>query len=168
MIVMARDERDIVLYDEGYKPCGRVGGLNLHAVAPIILGLAAPFLVMSLIAPDALAHIQFMTSLLLISALVACIFIYGVSVLAPGPVTALRVDGKKRRLTVERCGIFANKLREIDCRKIHVLKLIQNFDRDGYGTVEPIAVLRSKEVVQLPAGTTEQHLQALRTVIGCR
>lgn len=166
MVVIGTKGQDVVLFREGAQPCGLNSKFNLHALAPIILGLMAPFVVIALLAPEALAHIQFMVTVLMVGAMIACIFIFIRSVLSPGPVTSVRIDPRKKRLIVERCGPFATTVREIRFIEIVALKMVHEFDQDGYGIIEPRIVLRSRETLAMPEGTTEEHLEALRPYIG--
>jgi len=102
----------------------------------------------------------------MICTMIACVFMYACSVFSPGPVKAVTFDRHNRRVIVERQGSFASTNQEVDFEQIASMQMIHDYDQDGYGSTTPMVVLRSREGLLLPSGTSETHLKALRSLLG--
>ena len=166
MVVLSEDGRDLILHSSDYRPCAIASRLTMSSVVAMIVGLSAPVLVFAVIDPSILAQAKFMLTTIAICAMLVCIMMYVCSAISPGPVKAVTFDRRNRRLILERQGNFASTSQEIDFEQISSLRMVQSYDQDGYGSSEPMVVLRSREGLTLPAGTAESHLQALRTIVG--
>ena len=166
MVVLSKDGRDLILHSADYQPCAIASRLTLRSAGAMATGLATPILVFAFIDPKVLANGQFMFILIMICIMIASVFMYACSLISPGPVKAVIFDRRNRKLIVERQGSFASTNREVDFEQIASMRMVQDYDHDGYGSKTPMVVLRSREGLALPAGTDESHLQTIRYVLG--
>ena len=158
----------LVLSDGSVDPeAGRASGL-VNAAAPVILGLVAPIVVMMVIDPTALRHVQFLVTTILVPLLFVSVAIYAYSVLNPGEIAGLVVDPAERTIVLTQANAFAARRTAIAFEDIATARLVSDYDQDGYGSTRGELVLTSGDRVPLPAGLTEPQLKALRAAIGKR
>ena len=133
-----------------------------HALVPVLLGLAAPVIVLSLVDPRALASASVILHvyLFLIFAIATTAYIY--SVFAPGDITKVTFQKRRRVVIAERAGLFATTRSEILFSDIASVRIENRYDDDGYETPVPVIVLTDHKVLPLPAGTTEADVTAMR------
>ena len=133
-----------------------------HALVPVLLGLAAPVIVLSLVDPRALASASVILHvyLFLIFAIATGAYIY--SVFAPGDITKVTFQKRQRVVIVERAGLFATTKSEVLFSDIASVRIETHYDDDGYETAVPVIVLTDHKFLQLPAGTTQADVDAMR------
>lgn len=141
-------------------------GLHLHAIAPILIGLASPVIVFSLTSPAFLAHARFMILSLLCGLFIVATILFAMSLLVHGPLSALAIDTEHHSLELVYSGAFANKGVQISFKDISALRLTTQYDDDGYRYTAPELVLRSGSRMLLPIAATEAELKAARKLIG--
>jgi hypothetical protein len=163
MATLAFDNNRLLLSD-GTDPKG--AGLDLQALSPVLIGFLAPFVVLLLLDPAALRHVQFAATLVLILGFVLSAAVFVHSALTPGRTTAVSLDPKARVATITRRGAFASRCRNIPFAEVEALELATTYDDDGYPTQAPELHLASGEVIALPAGTSEAHLDAVGRMLG--
>ena len=135
------------------------------ALAPILMGLAAPVLVLLLIDADALSGANLIIQLYLYAMFAVATGAYIVSIFETGDVTGVTMDGPARKFIVERTGLIAKSALEIPYADIAAVRIETRYDDDGYQTAMPVLVLTTREVVPLPAGTTESDVVTMRAMM---
>lgn len=141
-------------------------GMKLHAIAPVLLGLAAPVIVFSLASPAFLIHARFLIFVLLGALFLAATVLFAISLLSDGPLSTIIVDRDQRRLDLVHSGAVATKSRSINFADIALLRLTTQYDDDGYRFSAPELVLRDGTKMQLPIAMTEAEVKATRAAIG--
>ena len=142
------------------------GAGRAHAFAPILIGLAAPVLVLLLIDPRALKSATVIAHIYLGALFVIATAAYIVSVFEPGEVTKVTCDRKERVILIERTGWLARKTVAIPFADVAHLRIETRYDDDGYKSDVANLVLSTREVIPLPVITTEAEAAAMRAVIG--
>jgi hypothetical protein len=135
------------------------------ALAPILMGLAAPVLVLLLIDSDALSSASLVIQLYLYAMFAIATGAYIVSIFETGDVTRVTMDGAARKFIVERTGLIAKSALEIPYADVTAVRIETRYDDDGYQTAMPVLVLTTREVVALPAGTTESDVVMMRAMM---
>ena len=135
------------------------------ALAPILMGLAAPVLVLLLIDADALSGANLIIQLYLYAMFAVATGAYIVSIFETGDVTGVTMDGPARKFIVERTGLIAKSALEIPYADVAAVRIETRYDDDGYQTAMPVLVLTTREVVPLPAGTTESDVVTMRAMM---
>jgi hypothetical protein len=135
------------------------------ALAPILMGLAAPVLVLLLIDADALSSASLIIQLYLYAMFAVATGAYIVSIFETGDVTGVTMDGPARKFIVERTGLIAKSALEIPYADVAAVRIETRYDDDGYQTAMPVLVLTTREVVPLPAGTTESDVLTMRAMM---
>ncbi len=142
------------------------GRFNLHMLSPILLGLAAPMMVIGVIDPSIIQHGRVIIFALLASMLMVATCLFAASLLWPGDVTAIIVDAKARKVEFVQSGVLATSSVEVHFDQIAALGLASRFDDDGYPFSQPEIQLRDGQRVALPAGSTKESIEAARRVLG--
>lgn len=137
-----------------------------HALPPVLLGLLAPMLLFLLIDPRALANSSLIAHVYMIAIFFIASAAYLISAFETGEVTSAMADKASRTITVERTGLLARSEIEIPFADIATVRMDTRYDHDGYQTAVPVLVLMTREMVTLPAGTSESDIAALRAIIG--
>lgn len=137
-----------------------------RAVAPVIIGLAAPILVMLVIDPSALKHARFLVVAVLMPILFVAIGLYIYSVLNPGAVRGLVADMASRQVEIIQANLFAARKTAIPFADIASARVIHGYDPDGYPVSIAELLLRNGDRIELPAETTEAEVQELRRALG--
>jgi hypothetical protein len=163
MASFALDSNRLLLSDGSGD--GRAG-VDLQALSPILIGFMCPFVVLLLIDPAALRHVQFAAILVLILGFVLSATVFVHATLTPGRTTAIAFDAQARIATITRRGAFASRRRSVAFADIQSLELATAYDDDGYPTRTPELHLASGEVIELPAGTQEADLDAVGRMLG--
>ncbi len=136
-----------------------------HALVPILLGLLGPVVVLSIIDVRALASASVIVHIYLFALFVIAAGAYAISVIEPGDITRVTVDRKARLVYIERTGVLARKTIEVPFAEISTVRVEVHGDDDGYETAMPVIVLKSREVLPLPAGTTEADIATMRDML---
>lgn len=136
-----------------------------HALPPILLGLLAPMLLFLLIDTRALEDASLIAHVYMIAIFVVAGLAYLFSVFETGEVTSATADNVSRTIVVERTGLLARSEIEIPFNAIATVRMDTRYDDDGYQTAVPVLVLATREMVQLPAGTSESDIAGLRAII---
>ncbi len=135
------------------------------ALAPILMGLAAPVLVLLLIDAESLASASLVIHLYLYAMFAIATGAYIVSVFETGDVTRVTMNSKDRMFHVERTGLLAKSALEIPYADVAAIRIEARYDDDGYQTAMPVLVLTTREIVPLPAGTTESDIASMRAML---
>ncbi len=135
------------------------------ALAPILMGLAAPVLVLLLIDANALSSASLVIQLYLYAMFAIATGAYIVSIFETGDVTRVTMDRKARLYHVERTGILSKSVHEVPFADVAAVRIETRYDDDGYQTPMPVLVLTTREVVALPAGTTESDVVTMRAMM---
>ena len=140
--------------------------LGHHALAPVLIGLAAPALVLFLIDARALGSASVLLHIYLTAIFVIATGAYTISVLDQGDVTRVSLDKASRIITIERTGLLARKAIEIPFSDVSSLRIETRYDDDGYKMNVALLVLSTREVIELPEQTTEADMANMRAVLG--
>lgn len=136
-----------------------------HALVPILLGLLGPVVVLSIIDVRALASASVIVHIYLLALFVIAAGAYAISVIEPGDITRVTVDRRARLVRIERTGVLARKTMEIPFAEISTVRVEVHGDDDGYETAMPVIVLKSRDILPLPAGTTEADIATMRDML---
>lgn len=158
------DNRAIVLGDATSTVSGR--GLNLDVLSSVLIGLAAPMIAVMLIDPTALRHTRVAVALLLTTIFFISVILFAHSLLLPGNVRAVAFDPVTRNATLMRDGLFAANDLDIPFSLIRSLRVEQTEGEQGHADVKALLVMTTREAIELPVGTTESHLAAIRQQTG--
>lgn len=158
------DNRAIVLGDAASTDASR--GVNLDVLSSVLIGLAAPMIAVMLIDPTALRHTRVVVALLLTTIFFISVILFAHSLLLPGNVRAVAFDPVTRIATLIRDGLFAANDLDIPFGLIKSLRVEQTGDADGHANVKAMLVMTTREAIELPIGTTESHLAAIRQKTG--
>ena len=90
---------------------------------------------------------------------------YLISVFETGEVTSASVDKASKKIVIERTGLLAKSYMEIPFAEVATVRIESRYDDDGYQTAIPVLVLTTREVVHLPAGTTETDVATMRAML---
>lgn len=136
-----------------------------RAASPVIIGLAAPILLMLIIDPSALKHARFLVVAVLMPMLFVAIGLYVYSVLDPGDVRGVVADIANRRLDVIQSNYFATRKTVVPFADIAGAKLVHGYDPDGYPMSVAEVVLVNGDRFALPPETTEADMKDLRAAL---
>ena len=136
-----------------------------HALPPILLGLLAPMLLFLLIDPRAITNASVIAHVYMFAIFFIAGSAYLISVFETGEITSATVDKTTRTISVERTGLLARSVMEIPFIDVATVRIETRYDDDGYQTAMPVLVLTTREVVQLPPGTTETDVATMRAMI---
>lgn len=139
---------------------------RMHAIAPVLIGLMAPVLVLMLVDSRALGSASVLLHVYLGAIFVIATGAYIVSVFDPGEVTRVDFIAKDRVIEVERTGLVAKKTTVIPFTDVASLRVETRYDDDGYRRDVPLLVLTTRETVELPETATEAEVAAMRRLIG--
>lgn len=142
------------------------GPRRLHSIAPILVGLLAPALVLMAVDPRALASASVLLHIYLGAIFVIAMGAYIITVVDPGQVTRIDFLADDKVLAVERTGHFAKKVSQVPFADIASLRIETRYDDDGYKANVPLIVLTTHEVIELPDTTTEDDIKLMRRLIG--
>lgn len=136
-----------------------------HALAPVLLGLAAPMLLFLLIDPRAVTNISVIAHVYMFALFFIAAAAYLVSVFEAGEITSVTIDKPAKTVIVERTGLLAKSLTAIDFADVATVRVETHYDADGYKTLMPVLVLTTRELVELPDGTTEADVATMRALV---
>ena len=136
-----------------------------HALPPILLGLLAPMLLFLLIDPRAITNASVIAHVYMIAIFVIASAAYLISIFETGEITSVSFDKNARLVSIERTGVLAKALMELDFADIASVRIETRYDDDGYQTAMPVLVLTTRETVPLPAGTTEADVANMRAIL---
>lgn len=139
---------------------------RLHAIAPVLIGLIAPVLVLLLIDPRALGSASVILHIYLGAIFVIATVAYIISVFDQGDVTRIRFLEADRVIAIERTGLVAKKTINVPFGDIASLRIETRYDDDGYKSNVPLIVLSTREVIELPDTMSEQDIGRMRRLIG--
>jgi len=139
-----------------------------HALAPILIGLSAPAIGLSVFAPELLggAHVLLNVYLLLLMAFASGVFV--VSLVAPGDVVEARFDPKTRSAQFVRAGPLAHKVTTVPFERMERARLHVFYDDDGYAWAQPLITMRNGSEVQLPTDFSEPEIDAINALLASR
>lgn len=138
------------------------------ALFPILLGLAAPAIVLSIIDARVLLDSSVILQVYIFALLAISAGIFFISVFEKGEVTGISIDRKSRQVVINRTGVFARTEQAVDFVDISAFRFETRCDDDGYETSLPVIALTTKDTIALPAGTTESDLVAMRAFVKLR
>lgn len=141
------------------------GVAHHHALPPVLLGFLAPMLLFLLIDPRAITNASVIVHFYMIAIFVIASAAYLISVFETGEITSVTFDKGARRVSVERTGVLAKSLMELDFADVATVRVETRYDDDGYQTAIPVIVLTTRETIPLPAGTTEADVANMRAVL---
>lgn len=139
---------------------------GLHAVSPILLGFATPFVVLLLIAPHVVLSLGPLAYGLLNLTVLAsgAIFIHGV--FNRGKVAAVAIDPERRVVDIIETGTFARAITSLPFDSITAYRVTTHYDREGNCFPRSQIVLRTGESVIVPIVPNANELAIIRAIIG--
>ncbi len=166
MSSMAAPAHTRIVLGSSQTESGVAGRFNLHMLSPIMLGLAAPILVVGIIDPAILQHGRAIIFALLASMLMVATLLFAASLMWPGDVTAVIFDTKARKVELVQSGLLATSSVEVFFDQIANIGMASRYDKDGYPFTRAELELRDGQRVALPAGTTPETIAAARRALG--
>lgn len=136
-----------------------------HALPPVLLGLLAPMLLFLLIDPRAITNASLIAHVYMFAIFVIASAAYLFSVFETGEVSGVMVDQKSKVIFVERTGMLTKSTMEIPFSDVAAVRIETRYDDDGYQTAMPVLVLTTREIVQLPPGTTETDVATIKAIL---
>ncbi|MEQ1672017.1 MAG: hypothetical protein ABL893_14250 [Hyphomicrobium sp.] len=136
-----------------------------HALAPILLGLAAPMLFFLIVDPRAATNASVILNVYMIALFIIATAAYLISVFETGEVTSVTIDKPAKTVIVERTGMLAKSATAYEFADIATVRVETHYDDDGYKTLMPVLVLTTRELVELPEGTSEADVAAMRALL---
>ena len=137
-----------------------------HLLMPVLVGLVAPVFALLLVDPRALSSYSVMIQIYLIALLIIATIAFVISVFDQGDVTKVIFDRTSKVVIVERTGLLARKLTEVPFVDIANIRIETRYDDDGYQAAVPFMTLSTHETIQLPSGTGEVEVAAMRAILG--
>ncbi len=141
---------------------------GLHALVPVLIGLAIPLTLFILIQPDALHDARFIIVAILLLIAVCAGTLFVVTLLSPGVTLAVRADAARRTVDIVRSGNFAHTVYTVPFNRITAVRIETNYDDDGYAYRRAVMSLQPRELIELPSSTTDRDVVVLRSIIGLR
>lgn len=139
---------------------------RLQLLLPVLIGLSAPVLALLVVDPRALASFSVMIQIYLIALLIIATIAFVISIFDQGDVTNVIFDRTSKIVIIERTGLLARKLTEVPFVDIANIRIETRYDDDGYQAAVPFLTLSTHETIQLPAGTGEVEVAAMRAILG--
>lgn len=139
-----------------------------HALVPVLIGLLAPALTLTLIDPRALGSASVLLHVYLLLIFAVATGAYIVSVFDQGEVTRVVFDRETRSVMIERTGLLSKKQDQLPFDEIATVKIETRYDDDGYQAAVPLLVLSNRQTIALPLGTREVDVAAMREALGRR
>jgi hypothetical protein len=136
-----------------------------NALPPILLGFLAPLLVLLAVDPRALSDFSVITHVYMFVILVITTAAFLISVFETAEVTSVTIDKSTKTVHVERVGMVAKSVMDIDFADVATVRIETRYDDDGYQTAMPVIVLTTREVVPMPEGTTEADVAKMRGIL---
>jgi hypothetical protein len=136
-----------------------------NALPTVLLGMIAPVLVFLVIDPRAFSSASLIAYVYLPAIFVIAFIAYLISVFEPGEVTSVAADKPSRTIVVERTGVLAKSAMSLPFADVATVRIETRYDDDGYQTAMPVIVLTTREVIPMPAGTTESDVATLRAML---
>jgi hypothetical protein len=158
----------LVLIDESVQHSAPGAYKGLHALVPVLIGLSLPIVLFSMFDPRALGNTRLVLHILMMGVALVAATLFFLSLLNPGNVVQAVFDPERRCLDLVRSGAFANNVLTVPFDRIASVRIETAYDDDGYQQRVPLVVLSNRETYQLPAGTSEADIAAIRDLIGRR
>jgi hypothetical protein len=165
MVGIAYEQGQLILDTPEAQSAGG-GSVNLHIMSPILIGLAAPFVLLYIVQPLAMAQVAFVATPVMLAVFVLSAGIYVHSVLSPGEIVAALFDPAGRTVTLVRAGRFGVSNREVHFSDIANIGMTVDYDNDGYPIRSAELRLLGGRIFRLPEGTEESHILSVREVLG--
>lgn len=138
----------------------------MHAASPFMIGLVAAVIGMSLLAPGVVRYPHLIVSALLVPSLIVTVGLYAWSVISPGEIVGLVVDRADRTVELVQSNSFASRRTRLAFDQIARVSIEQSYDRDGYGTRNPVITLSTGERLPLAFTMDERWILELRRAFG--
>lgn len=148
----------------GYEDDGQAGLLGW--ISPALLGLTVPLVLIAFVAPTAMGSAWVVIGTLLIMLAAVSVALYVVSVLMPGAISSLIVDGGAREIEICRESPVAITRTVVPFDDVKMLRMSVDRCRDGYGVETAQLVLRDGSVHPLPATVTRNDIDHAQRMIG--
>lgn len=138
-----------------------------HALAPILIGLSAPALMLMFVAPDLLGGggLRGILSVYLFVLMTFALGIFCISVIYPGPVVGADFEAKTGMAKIIRAGPLAHTVFDMPLDRIEKAELRLCYDDDGYSWTEPVLIMRSGDIINLPENTAEPQIRAINATL---
>ncbi len=155
MTAKAYDATAIIVVGDGATGEAAATYAGGHALVPVLIGLAAPAIVISVVDQQGLLRVSTMLPIYLAVLFVAAATVFILNVLIRGAVLSAEFDPKGSVARLTRTGFLAVRQEEIPLARIALAEVGTLYDRDGYPRDVARLILESGEVIALPADTTE-------------
>lgn len=161
-----RDGERLVLTPANNDNAVPIAGMNHAMISPILIGMVVPFLLLYLIDPAILRHVRLVVWIALSLMFVITTVLFMISLWCTGTLTGVICDRNRRSVELLWQTPLSTKSQEVPFKDVSALRVRAQYDDDGYTDSAAELILRSKQCVTLPAGTTETQLAPMRAAIG--
>lgn len=161
---MAVVDNQLVLVDPNDPDASRPYQ-GLHAVSPILTGLAAPFVALLFVAPRGFANLGIIAPAILLLVMLATGIIFLHGVFTAGRIAALTFNPGKRTVDIIQTGLFTRRVTSLPFNEVAGLRSASQYDRDGYRYATTELVLRNGEALVVPMQPTPAELEAVRGML---
>lgn len=141
---------------------------GLHAVSPILTGLAVPFVALAVLSPRSFANLGLIAPAIMLLILLAAFIIFVHGVFTVGRIAAVSFNPAKRTVEVVESGMFSRRVTTLRFVEVSGLQMDTHYDRDGYGYATCELLLRDGQSIALPMRPTPQDVAAVRAMLGTR
>lgn len=168
MVVLETSPSRLVLQDESCVMSQAHANGGWHVLAPILLGMSIPGILLALLAPKLLPNGPLVFGVYLVATFVISSVIFVRSVFNPGNIIEATFDSRKRAAAFVRMGTFGTTFFSVPFSAIEAVRIDVHTDRDEHRVAHPVVELVSGELLALPTGTTPAQLHEIQAVIGRR
>jgi hypothetical protein len=136
-----------------------------NVLPTVLLAMVGPVLVFLVIDPRAFSSASVIGHVYLPAIFIISCIAYLISVFETGEVTSITIDKPGRTVAVERTGMLARSVLVLPFAEVATARIESRYDDDGYQTAMPVLVLATREIIPMPAGTTEADVTTIRAML---
>jgi hypothetical protein len=141
---------------------------SLQWMSPVMLGLAGPVALISVLGTNAFEHAQFLFTLVLMTVMIISAVVFAMSALFRGPVAAMVFDRSARNISVVRQGVFANTQSIVPFDQVLKVQFASHYDDDGYRFETGELITTEGSSIELPDGVAESQVRAIKAILSMR
>jgi hypothetical protein len=156
----------LVVQDERFAGNRSLPSAGRQMLMPVLLGLGVPGVAVSVFAPQLLSNPALVFGFYLMAIFVVAAVIFIKSIFNPGTIVEATFDQRAKSANFVRLGTFATTNTAVAFKDITRIYIETHYDDDGYKSYMPLVEIKNGETLQLPEGTTQGEIDAIRTMVG--
>lgn len=138
---------------------------GLHAVSPILIGFATPFVLLMLLAPRTFLDLGALAFAVVVLVMLTALTIFVHGLLNRGQIAAIAFDPWTRTVEIVETGLFARSVTKLPFGDIADYRAVDTYDREGNRYPKSQLVLRTAETILLPLVPTADQLEVVREML---